>query len=84
MNYWKASTFVLLGAVCCLGSVDAVRSAAAMDEPRLRSAEESLKMAKEHVAHAEHDHGWHRQQTLQAIDQAILDVHAGIVWGEQH
>ncbi|HEY2518305.1 MAG TPA: hypothetical protein VGI39_45865 [Polyangiaceae bacterium] len=84
MNYWKLSTFALLAALGAVVSLDYIRPAAAFEEPRLRAAEGSLKMAREHVAHAEHDHGWHRQQTLQAIDQAIADVHAGIAWGEHN
>ncbi len=84
MNRWKISTFVLLAAFGTVVSLDFIRPAAAMDEPRLRSAEGALQMAREHVAHAEHDHGWHRQQTLELIDRAIADVHAGIAWGEHN
>ena len=44
------------------------------DHPEIREAIESLRHAREHMAHSAHDFGGHREEALRATDDAIRQL----------
>ena len=44
------------------------------DHPEIREAIESLRRAREHMSHAAHDFGGHREDALRATDDAIRQL----------
>ena len=50
--------------------------------PEIREAIHSLEKAKEHLLHAEHDFGGHREAAIQACDNAIFQLKLAL--GEHH
>lgn len=46
-------------------------AAAAEEHPEIHEAISSLRRAREHLQHAKHDFGGHREEALRATDEAI-------------
>ncbi len=42
--------------------------------PEIREAIDSLRRAKDHLAHAEHDFGGHRVEAIKAIDESLRQL----------
>jgi hypothetical protein len=52
----------------------AVTTAAAADHPEIHEAIGALRRAREHLAHAKHDFGGHREEAVRATDEAIRQL----------
>lgn len=46
--------------------------------PEIKRAIHALEVAREHLKHASHDFGGHREKALEACDRAIEQLHAAI------
>jgi hypothetical protein len=56
----------------------------AENQPHMKAALEALRRAKQELQQAERDKGGHREKALQATDNAIRQVQAGINYDEKH
>lgn len=92
MKSWIASLLALVTMVFVLGFPVAVPAAPAPPKtqpkaitappapeehhPEIRDAIQSLRVARNHLEHANHDFGGHRVEAIKAIDEAIAQLQA--------
>jgi hypothetical protein len=82
MNLWKWTALALAGVLAVvLGSGQLVRSAAAGEQPHMRSALVNLKAAKAQLEKASADKGGHRVKAIDLTQQAIDEVQKGVEAG---
>jgi hypothetical protein len=53
-----------------------------MDHPRVRAAEEHLRLARAELANAAHEYGGHRKKALEHVDKALEECHRAIEFAE--
>jgi hypothetical protein len=88
MNVWKPlALFSTAALVCALGhEIASARPAnpepdsVAGDYRRLRAALENLRIARDHLVNAEHNHGGWRARAVEATDHAIHETEAALNW----
>lgn len=86
MNPWKISTAVLACALAATVGTSAIHPASAGDkkddkkieQPKMTSALENLKKAKEDLEAAAHNKGGHRVAAHLLVKQAMAEVEAGM------
>ena len=54
------------------------------DQPKMESALASLEQAKQSLEQASHDKGGHRAKAIQAVNQALREVKAGMEYDRTH
>lgn len=54
------------------------------NQPHMKEALESLARAKESLQQASHDKGGHRARAIQAINEAMAEVKAGMTFDREH
>jgi hypothetical protein len=90
MNVWKlvalSSTSALVLSVgyqaASASTADTHSSSVAGDYRRMRNALENLRSAREHLLHAEHNHGGWRERALDNTDRAIHETEVAMSWSE--
>ena len=65
-------------AIVALGVALLAGPALADDDDHIRSAENDLRSAREHLKAATHDYGGHRKQALERINNALDDLGAAL------
>ncbi len=88
MNVWKVvalastSAFVLSVGyqVASASPADSHAGSVAGDFRRMHAALDSLRVAREHLLHSEHNHGGWRERALEATDHAIHETEEAINW----
>ena len=83
-NLWKISTLTLAGALAIVIGNGAVNRASADPQPRMYSALEHLKQAREDLIKAKANKGGHRVKAIDHVNQAIDEVKAGIDFANKH
>ncbi len=78
MNFWKLSTFAFAGAFATTLAIPYVQTAHAEEQPHMESAQQLLKMAKEHLQLATTDKGGHRVKAIALVTDAMEQVQKGI------
>lgn len=87
MNPWKISTAVLACALAATVGTSAIHTASAgdkkddkkvLEQPKMTSALENLKKAKEDLEAANHNKGGHRVTAHLLVKQAMAEVEAGM------
>ena len=57
---------------------------ASADQPRMQSALEHLRLAKEELLKADRDKGGHRERALRLTNDAIAEVERGLRYDRHH
>ncbi len=83
-NLWKISTVTLAGALALVIGSGAVNRASADPQPRMYSALEHLKQAREDLVKARDNKGGHRARAIDHVNEAINEVKAGIEHANKH
>jgi hypothetical protein len=83
LNAWKLSTVVL---ACALTGVvaNSTMHVARADQPDMTDARSKLQDARAALNAAADDHGGHRVKALGLVDQALVEVNAGIEFAREH
>lgn len=84
MNLWKTSTIVLAAALGVTVSTGMIKTAGADEQPKMHSALENLKQAKNNLENATTDKGGHRVKAIAAVNEAIEQTKAGIAYDNKH
>ncbi len=84
MNFYKTSTFALSAALAGVLAYGSLSSAAADEQPKMRTALTALRLAKSNLEAATTDKGGHRAKALQATREAIEETEKGIAFDNQH
>jgi hypothetical protein len=77
-NLWKISTLTLAGALALVVGNGAIHAASADPQPRMVSALEHLKQAREDLIKATVNKGGHRAKAIDHVNQAIEETKLGI------
>lgn len=89
MNVWKVvalastSAFVLSVGyqVASASTADShAGSSVAGDFRRMHAAVDSLRIAREHLLHSEHNHGGWRERAIESTDRAIHETEEALNW----
>lgn len=88
MNVWKVvalastSAFVLSVGyqVASARTADPNPGSVAGDFRRMHAAVDSLRVARDHLLHSEHNHGGWRERAIEATDRAIHETEEAINW----
>ena len=62
----------------------AMACATRADQPHMQSALQALLDAKAQLQRADHDKGGHRGRAEQLVEQALVEVRAGMAYDRQH
>jgi hypothetical protein len=52
------------------------------DHPRIRAAEEHLRLARQELSNAAHEYGGHRAKAIEHVDKAIEECHRAMAVAE--
>ena len=74
----------ILGIAILLLGLAAIGQAATPDQPYMEAARADLMKAKSELQMATRDKGGHRAKALALVNQAIVQVNAGIVYARRH
>jgi hypothetical protein len=88
MNVWKPLAIGAMSAlVLVLGheaasakAPDSTQGSVAGDYRRLRLALDNLRVARDHLLNAEHNHGGWRERAVEATDHAIHETENALNW----
>lgn len=70
--------------VVAAGMLLASPAAAAEKQPQMQDALDALRTAKTHLEKAHADKGGHRKKALELVQDAIIQVEAGIAYDSRH
>ncbi len=88
MNVWKPLALVSISALVVVAGHQAAEAKANDPTPssvggdyrRMHAALESLRVARDHLMNAEHDHGGWRARAVESTDKAIHETEDAIHW----
>jgi hypothetical protein len=83
-NPWKLTSFALVALLAAAIGRDALSTASAEPQPRMRQALHDLRAAATNLDAAAHDKGGHRAKALELTRAAINEVEAGIRYDNRH
>ena len=84
MNVWKLSTATFAALFATTLAFQAVPTADADKQPKMRDALRSLKAAAAHLQKATPDKGGHRVNAIRLTNEAIAEVEKGIAFDNTH
>lgn len=82
MNKISSRTFLTALLIGALFVVTFIAGRVTADQPHMRAAQSSLQVAQSELQQAVPDKGGHRVRALELVNQAIVEVQAGIEFAE--
>jgi hypothetical protein len=87
MNFWKPLALFSTSALVLLVGVQVASANRAAppkgvegDWRRMHAAVDNLRIARDHLLNAEHNHGGWRERAIESTDHAIHETEAAINW----